>query len=89
MKHKLSACILVPTLAGYSTAKVGVKMHALILFFISAACFSAFIAVPKIPIFPTLVCVLFLASMQSYSYACTIENMLFLFAQACRMIAWL
>jgi len=32
--------------------------------------------------FLTLVFVLFLASMQLYSYACTIESMLFLFAQA-------
>jgi len=30
----------------YSTAKVVIKMHALSLCFISAACFSAFIAVP-------------------------------------------
>ena len=30
----------------YSTAKVGIKMHALSLCFISAACFSASIAVP-------------------------------------------
>ena len=45
-----------------------------------------FIAVPtilKISIFfLTPVCVLFIASVQSYSYARTIENMLFLFAQA-------
>ena len=44
MKHKLSACILIPTLAGYSTAKVGIKLHA--LSFISAACFSAFYRSP-------------------------------------------
>jgi len=48
MKHELSACILIPTLAGYTynTAKVQIKMHALGSCFISAACFSVFIAVP-------------------------------------------
>ena len=42
MKHELSACILIPILAGYSTAKVGIKMHTLSSYFISTACFSAF-----------------------------------------------
>ena len=55
-------------------------MHALSSCFISAACFSAFIAVPtnteNFKFFLTLVCVLFLVGMQSYSYACTIESML-------------
>jgi len=60
MKHELSACILIPTLA-----VLIVPTNAKIFL-----------------IFLTLVCVLFLASMQSYSYACTIESMLFLFAQA-------
>ena len=47
MKHKLSMCILIPTLAllySYIT-KIGIKVHALSLHFISAACFSAFIVV--------------------------------------------
>ena len=46
MKHELSACILIPTLAGYSTAKVGIKMQELSLCFISGACFSAFYCSP-------------------------------------------
>jgi len=48
MKHKLSACILITTLAKYlySIAKVGIIMQALSVCFISAACFSAFIVVP-------------------------------------------
>ena len=48
-------------------------------------CFRAFIAVPtnteNFKFFLTLVCVLFLF-MQLYSYARTIDNMLFLFALA-------
>ena len=43
MKHELSVWILIPTLAGYT---VQLKQDALSLCFISAACFSAFIAVP-------------------------------------------
>ena len=55
MKHKLSACILIPTFSRvYSTAKVGIKMHALSLCLIYAACFSAFIANAEISIFFTL-----------------------------------
>ena len=38
MKHKLSACILIPTLARYSTAKVGNKMHACIQFMFHLSC---------------------------------------------------
>ena len=38
IKDKLSACILIPTLAGY---KVGIKMS-----LISAACFNAFYCSP-------------------------------------------
>ena len=50
MKHEQNACILIPTLAGYiySTAKVGIKMHALSSCFFSAVCFSAFYCI-KIP----------------------------------------
>jgi len=52
-----------------------------------------FIAVPtnteNFKIFLTLVCVLFLASMQSYSYACTIESMLFLLDNSMAIIWWL
>ena len=52
MKLEQNACILIPNLAGYvySTAKVGIKMHALSLCFISAVCFSAFYCT-KIPNF--------------------------------------
>ena len=72
MKHKLSACILIPILAGYlySVAKVGIKMQELSLYFISAACFSAFIAVPtntEISIFSCTCLCTFLAD-QLYSY---------------------
>ena len=59
MKHKLSACILIPTLAVLYPAEVGIKMHALGSCFISAACFMAFIAVltnaENLNFFPTLV----------------------------------
>ena len=45
LKHKLSACILILTLAATVLcsypATVGIKLHALGLCFISAACFSA------------------------------------------------
>jgi len=50
-----------------------------------------FIAVPTNTenfIFLTLVCVLFLASMQSYSYAYTLESMLFLLDNSMAII-WL
>ena len=68
-------------------AKVGIKMR------VKSVCVSSqllvsvlFIAVPtnteNLKIFLTLVCSLFLVSMQSYSYAHTIVNMLFLFARA-------
>ena len=63
--------------------EVGIKMHALSSYFISAACVSDFIAVPtniknfKKKLF-SFVCVLFLV-MQSYSYACTVENLLWFY----------
>ena len=44
MKHKLSACILIPSLARF---KEGIKMDALSLCFISAACFSTFYCSPN------------------------------------------
>ena len=47
IKHKLSPCILNPTFSqAYSTAEVGIKMHAVNLCFISAACFSGFYCSP-------------------------------------------
>ena len=59
MKNELSASISMPTLAVLYPAKVGIKMHALSLCFISAACFSAFYAVPtnteNFKFFPTFV----------------------------------
>jgi len=52
-----------------------------------------FIVVPtnteNFKFFITLVCVLFLASVQLYSYAHTIENLLFLYNNNMAMIWWL
>ena len=62
MKHERSAYILIPTLARYSTAKVGIKMHALSFCVSSHLLVSGlFIAVPtnteNFNFFRTLVCV--------------------------------
>ena len=48
MKHEVSACILIPTLAVLYAypAKVGIKMHALSSCFISTAFSVLFTAVP-------------------------------------------
>ena len=43
-------------------------MHALSLYFPSAACFGAFIAVPNTKFFLALVCVLFLASYAMHAH---------------------
>ena len=50
MKNDLSACISYFSQV-CNTAEVLIKMHALKLCFISAACFSAFIAIPTSNIF--------------------------------------
>ena len=87
MKHKLSACILIPTLAVlYTWLKVRSKMHTQFMFHLSCL-FQCFLLqsllILKISNFILeLFVYFFLASMQSYSYAPTIENVLFLSAQA-------
>lgn len=72
LKHELCACIFIYTLAGYSTAKVRIKMHAPSSCFISAVCFRDFIGstylILKISNFLTLFCVPFLF-IQSYTVA--------------------
>ena len=73
MKPKLSACILIPTLAVlYTWLKVGIK-NACIQFVFHLGClFQCFPTnAENFTFFLTLVCVLFLASMQLHSYACT------------------
>ena len=76
MKQELSACILIPNLAVLCPAKVGIKMHALSSCFISTACFSAFYCSP----FTFFLHLCTFSIMQLYSFARTIQNMLFLFA---------
>ena len=94
MKHELSACILIPTLAVlYSRLKQGLKyMHSvrvLSRLLVSVLFISVLTSTENLKFFLHLFVQLFLASMQSYSYACTIESMLFLLDNSMAIIWWL